>query len=106
MILAPMFTRPVVFGVILAMAALAPLAAQEPFEGAEFQRRRQAWFDDPRAYPNAEVDWERMFRTRQVFMARPGIRGLASLAAASSGSWTPLGPNGFIPTDEISTIYG
>ena len=95
MIPAPKFMRAVALAGILAVAALAPLAAQEPFEGADIQRRRQAWFDDQRAYPDAEVDWNRLFRTRQLFMARPGSRGLASLAAASSGSWTPLGPNGF-----------
>jgi photosystem II stability/assembly factor-like uncharacterized protein len=86
---------PVALGVILAVAALAPLAAQEPFEGAEFQRRRQAWFEEQRAYPNAEVDWERLFRARQLFTARSGNRGFASIADAVSGSWTPMGPNGF-----------
>jgi len=95
MIRATQFMRPATLAVMLAVFAIAPLAAQEPYEGAEFQRRRQAWFDDQRAYPNAEVDWERLFRTRQLFMARPANRGLAALTAASSGSWIPLGPSGF-----------
>ena len=41
---------------LLAVAASSTLRAQrEGYEGAEFQKRRLAWFEDQRAYPNAEI---------------------------------------------------
>ena len=80
---------------LCATSALAPLVGQDVHEGAEFQRRRQAWFNEQRAYPNREVDWEAMMRTRQQLMYRSGIRGLSAFANLSSGSWTSMGPSGF-----------
>jgi photosystem II stability/assembly factor-like uncharacterized protein len=75
-----------------------PLAAQEQqHEGAEFQKRRQAWFDEQRAYPNATVDWEAILRARTLVSQRRSTLGGLSLsvtAAAAANSWVPMGPSG------------
>lgn len=83
----------IVAAAISATVAAAPLAAQEEREGAEFQRRRAAWFDDQRAYPNREVNWEAMLQTRRQLRTQAGFAGL--LSNAVSGSWIPMGPNAF-----------
>ena len=82
-------------GLLAATTAWAGLPAQEAHEGAEFQLRRQAWFNDQRAYPNREADWEGMMQTRQQVLARAGVRALSAYASSASGSWTPMGPYGF-----------
>lgn len=80
----------------VALAASVSLAAQDAHEGADFQRHREAWFNDQRAYPSRDVDWEAMARVRQqVLLARTGYRGFAALAGLSSGGWSPMGPSGF-----------
>ncbi len=80
---------------IVCAAIVTPIGAQSGVEGPDFQRQRQAWFNDQRAYPNREVDWEAMARVRQQFMMRAGNRGFASLADLSAGRWIPMGPYGF-----------
>lgn len=81
---------------VASCVAFAPLRAQEAHEGADFQARRQAWFNDQRAYPARDVDWEAMLRTRQQLAATSGTRALAAFAnAGASTSWTPMGPYGF-----------
>jgi hypothetical protein len=69
--------------------------AQGEHEGADFQRRRKAWYEDPRAYPNAAPDWESMARVRAMVAARAGFGALWSSANASTGTWVPMGPGGF-----------
>ena len=74
-----------------------PLTAQEQHEGAEFQQRRQAWFEDQRAYPNATVDWEAIVRARTLVSRQRGSLGALSLSvtgAAAANSWLPMGPSG------------
>jgi photosystem II stability/assembly factor-like uncharacterized protein len=71
------------------------LSAQVEHEGADFLRRRQAWFEEQRAYPNREVAWETIALARKALMNRSGTGGLSSLLNASGGSWLPMGPNGF-----------
>ena len=74
-----------------------PLAAQEQHEGAEFQQRRQAWFNDQRAYPNATVDWEAIVRARTLVSRQRSSLGGLSLSvsgAAAANSWLPMGPSG------------
>ena len=81
---------------VLCLAFLAPmLRAQEEHEGADFLRRRKAWFEEQRAYPNAEVNWEAIARARRLVTERTGLMGIASIASAVSGSWVPMGPSGF-----------
>lgn len=80
---------------LCASAAFAPLSAQQEHEGADFQLRRQAWFNDQRAYPNREVDWEGMMQRRQQAIARSGVRAMSAFGTGASGSWTPMGPFGF-----------
>lgn len=77
----------------------APLAAQEQqHEGAEFQQRRQAWFENQRAYPNATVDWEAIVRARTlVSRQRSSLGGLSlslSMSSAAGNVWMPMGPSG------------
>jgi len=67
---------------------------QEEHEGADFQRRRQAWFEDQRAYPNAEADWDAIIRARTT-IARSRGAASPSVFGAAAGSWLPLGPIGF-----------
>jgi photosystem II stability/assembly factor-like uncharacterized protein len=67
---------------------------QDEHEGAEFQRRRQAWFEDQRAYPNALPDWETILRNRVLLAQNRGPMA-SSVFGAASGSWLPLGPSGF-----------
>ena len=69
-------------------------AQEDEHEGAEFQRRRKAWFDSRRAYPNSEPDWEGMMRTRMQLRRAGGFSAIP-FANLSSGAWTPVGPNGF-----------
>jgi photosystem II stability/assembly factor-like uncharacterized protein len=90
--LARTFARTVAFAILFA-AAPAPLPAQEEHEGADFLLRRQAWFEDQRAYPNAQPSWQTIALARKALMN--GAGPLSSLLNASSGSWLPLGPNGF-----------
>ena len=74
-----------------------PLAAQEQHEGAEFQQRRQAWFENQRAYPNATVDWEAIVRARTLVSRQRGSLGGLSLSvsgAAAANVWLPMGPSG------------
>ena len=42
------------------------LSAQVEHEGADFLRRRQAWFEEQRAYPNREVAWETIALARKA----------------------------------------
>ncbi len=77
------------------MAAVTRLSAQNGYEGAEFQLRRQAWFEEQRAYPNREVNWELIARARQALMARSGFSSLLSAVNIPGGSWIPMGPDGF-----------
>ena len=79
--------------ILLGGAALPVVAQQEEHEGGDFQRRRQAWFDDRRAYPNAQMNWEAYVSSRRSFVSRRNA--FASFASASSGSWLPMGPGGF-----------
>ena len=82
---------------IALLLVAAPLAAQEQHEGAEFQQRRQAWFENQRAYPNATVDWETILRARTlVSRQRSSLGGLSlSMSAAAAGNvWLPMGPSG------------
>jgi photosystem II stability/assembly factor-like uncharacterized protein len=93
----PRLFRTLVLGVV-AMSSLATsslAAQQQEHEGAEFQRRRLAWFEDQRAYPNAEVDWDAMLRVRRSVTERTGFMGIPSIASAVIGSWIPVGPSGF-----------
>lgn len=83
----------------LAAIAIGTLAAQQQgpaeHEGAEFQRRRQAWFEDQRAYPNAQVDWETIMRSRSAIAQRRGPFASSALSGAAGVSWLPMGPSGF-----------
>ena len=82
---------------IALLLVAAPLAAQEQHEGAEFQQRRQAWFENQRAYPNATVDWEAILRARTlVSRQRSSLGGLSlSMSATAAGNvWLPMGPSG------------
>jgi photosystem II stability/assembly factor-like uncharacterized protein len=88
--------RELVVAWAVAILATSPLAAQQQeHEGAEFQLRRLAWFDDQRAYPNAEVNWDAMLRARRSVTERRGFMGVPSIASAVIGSWIPIGPSGF-----------
>ena len=80
---------------LTAVTATVGLPAQDVHEGAEFQLRRQAWFNDQRAYPNREADWEGMMQTRQQVLARNGVRALSAFGSNAIGSWSPMGPYGF-----------
>lgn len=71
------------------------LRAQEQHEGADFQARRTAWFEDQRAYPNRQVNWESIMRARRSVTERTGFIGVPSIASAVIGSWIPVGPSGF-----------
>ena len=79
----------------LGVAPFTIVQAQEAHEGAEFLRRRQAWFEEPRAYPNREVDWESMARVRTQMAPRAGLAPFSGFAGLSSGGWLPMGPSGF-----------
>ncbi len=93
--LSPVLAAHIICGLV-ALRASVSLGAQEPHEGADFQRRREAWFNDQRAYPGRDVDWNAMARVRQqVLLARTGYSGFAALAGLSSGSWSSMGPSGF-----------
>ena len=84
-------------GALVFLLFAAPLAAQEQHEGAEFQKRRQAWFEDQRAYPNATVDWETILRARTLVSQRRGTLGGLSLSitgTAAGNGWLPMGPSG------------
>ena len=81
---------------IASLVALS-LAAQEQHEGAEFQKRRQAWFEDQRAYPDASVNWDAILRARTLVSQRRRAGAGLSLSiagVAASTSWVPMGPNG------------
>jgi photosystem II stability/assembly factor-like uncharacterized protein len=70
-------------------------AQVEEHEGADFQRRRTAWFEEQRAYPNLTVDWEAIALGRKRVMELSAVARIPTLANAVSGSWIPMGPNGF-----------
>ena len=89
-------TSQLFLGLVAACLATSSLAAQKAeYEGAEFQLRRLAWFDEQRAYPNAEVNWDAMMRARRSVTDRTGFMGIPSIASAVIGSWIPIGPSGF-----------
>ncbi len=79
---------------IWVLFAAGSIAAQQPdeHEGAEFQRRRQAWFEDRRAYPNLQADWETILRNRSIIAQQ---RALSPSILSVAGSWRALGPTGF-----------
>lgn len=81
--------------ITLSLAMAAPVLAQEEHEGADFQRRRTAWFEEQRAYPNAEVNWNAIALARKLIMDRAGYMAVPAIANAVGGSWVPMGPGGF-----------
>lgn len=70
-------------------------AQRDAFEGPDFQARRRAWFEEPRAYPNAQIDWDARLAAKRAFAARTTTFGSMMAAASSAGSWIPMGPSGF-----------
>lgn len=69
-------------------------AQRDAFEGPDYQARRRAWFEEPRAYPNTQIDWEARIAAKRAFAARTTNFG-SFMAASSAGSWIPMGPSGF-----------
>jgi photosystem II stability/assembly factor-like uncharacterized protein len=90
------FATPIALAASCVVLAVGTLAAQqqEEHEGADFQRRRQAWFEDQRAYPNAQADWETIIRARAMVARSRGTLA-PSVFGTATGSWLPLGPSGF-----------
>ena len=81
-------TSQLFLGLVAACLATSSLAAQKAeYEGAEFQLRRLAWFDEQRAYPNAEVNWDAMMRARRSVTERTGFMGIPSIASAVIGQY-------------------
>lgn len=80
---------------LLLLVTAATLHAQRAneHEGADFQRQRQAWYESQRAWPAADVNWEAILTAKLRVTSRS--TGFSALSNALSGSWVPLGPNGF-----------
>ena len=80
----------------IALTVLAAALPAQEYEGAEFQRLRRAWFEDQRAYPNAQVDWETIIRARAAaarLRSPLGTLSLSMVGASAAGSWMPMGPS-------------
>lgn len=77
--------------VLLAMPVVQALA--QGFEGAEFQSRREAWYEEQRTFPSGQSVEANVIRARLAMQQRPGFA--SSLASALSGNWTQFGPFGF-----------
>src|ERR1043166_1715209 len=79
----------------LLVAGSAPRGAQG-FEGADFQRARDAYFEQQRAYPFGRIPAGAMERAHRAMLRTPS-RPSGNLSPL--GNWSPLGPSGLFLSD-------
>lgn len=95
------FIEHVALGLLLAMAAAVPALAQaREFEGPDFQRLRDQYFQELHGYGGGDAAASIFQR---ALAAKNAMAFRTVFPSAATGAWIPIGPSGFFSQDGYFT---